>query len=152
METEGGINMRTPYTQLYVHLTWSTWDRLPLITKIIQSRLYASMASKCRQFKCEPLAIGGMEDHVHLLISLHTSVAIATLIKEVKGTSSHLVTHEITPGELFKWQGSYGAFTIRKKDVLRVKAYIENQELHHAEDSVQFHWEPRLTTERFPGD
>jgi REP element-mobilizing transposase RayT len=144
--------MRTPYTQLYVHLTWSTWDRLSLISKIIQSRLYASIANKCRQLKCEPLAIGGMEDHVHLLIRLHTSVALATLIKEVKGTSSHLVTHEITPEELFKWQGGYGAFTIRKKDVLRVKAYIENQELNHADGSLQAHWEPRLTIERLPGD
>ncbi len=144
--------MRTPYTQLYVHLTWSTWDRLPMITKIIQSRLYASIANKCRQLKCEPLAIGGKEDHVHLLIRLHTSVAIATLIKEVKGASSHLVTHEITPGELFKWQGGYGAFTIRKKDVLQVKAYIENQELHHADGSLQALWEPRLTTERLLGD
>jgi len=144
--------MRTPYTQLYMHLTWSTWDRLPLITKIIQSRLYASIASKCRQLKCEPLAIGGMEDHVHLLVRLHPAVAIATLVKEVKGTSSHLVTHEITPGDLFKWQGGYVAFTIRKEDVLRLKTYIENQELHHSEGSLQIHWEPMLTAKKKPGD
>ncbi len=144
--------MRTPYTQLYVHLTWSTWDRLPLITKIIQSRLYASIAKKCHQLKCEPLAIGGMEDHVHLLVRLHPAVAIATLIKEVKGTSSHLVTHELTPDEFFKWQGGYGAFTIRKEDVLRLKTYIENQEFHHAEGSLQVHWEPRLNTKEKTGD
>ena len=144
--------MRTPYTQLYLHLTWSTWDRLPLITKIIQSRLYASIANKCRQLKCEPLAIGGMEDHVHLLVRLHPTVAIATLVKEVKGTSSHLVTHELTPDEFFKWQGGYGAFTIRKDDVPRLKDYIENQELHHAEGALQIQWEPRLTTKEKTGD
>ena len=97
-------------------------------------------------------AIGGMEDHVHLLVRLHPTIAVATLVKEVKGTSSHLVSHEITPGELFKWQGGYGAFTIRKKDVLRVKAYIENQELHNAEGSLQVQWEPRLTTKEKTGD
>ena len=144
--------MRTPYTQLYVHLTWSTWDRISLINEIIQSRLYAAIAKKCRQLKCEPLAIDGMEDHVHLLVRLHPTVAIATLIKEVKGTSSHLVTHELTPGEFFKWQGGYGAFTIRKEDVLRLKAYIENQKLHHAEGALQIHWEPRLTTKKKTGD
>ncbi len=144
--------MRAPYTQLYVHLTWSTWDRLPLITEIIQPRLYASIANKCRQLKCKPLAIGGMEDHVHLLVRLHPTVAIATLVKEVKGTSSHLMTHEITPGEFFKWQGGYGAFTIRKEDVPRLKTYIENQELRHAEGSLQAYWEPRLTTKKKTGD
>jgi len=144
--------MRTPYTQLYVHLTWSTWDRLPLITKIIHSRLYASIAKKCRQLKCEPLAIGGMEDHVHLLVRLHPTVAIATLVKEAKGTSSHLVTHELSPGEFFKRQGGYGAFTISKEDVLRLKTYIENQELHHAEGALQIHWEPRLITNEKTGD
>jgi len=144
--------MRTPYTQLYVHLTWSTWDRLPLITKNIQSHLYASIASKCRQLKCEPLAIGGTEDHVHLLVRLHPTVAIATLVKEAKGTSSHLVTHELSPGEFFKWQGGYGAFTISKEDVLRLKTYIENQELHHAEGALQIHWEPRLITNEKTGD
>jgi len=144
--------MRTPYTQLYVHLTWSTWDRLPLITKIIQSRLYASIANKCRQLKCKPLAIGGTEDHVHLLVRLHPTVAIAILVKEVKGTSSHLVTHELTPGEFFKWQGGYGAFTIHKEDVSRLKAYIENQELHHSEGALHVHWESKLTTKEKTGD
>jgi REP element-mobilizing transposase RayT len=102
-KTPGGNQMRTPYTQLYAHIIWSTWDRVPLITTEIQSRLYAAMADKCRRLKCEPLAISGTEDHVHLLVRLHRTTAISTLDKEVKGTSLHLVTHKITPGEFFKW-------------------------------------------------
>ena len=133
--------MREPYTQLYVHMVWATWDRLPLITKTIEPRLYAAIATKCRKIKCEPLAIGGIEDHVHLLARLHTTIAIATLAKEVKGASSHLVTHEITPGEFFKWQGAYGAFTLRKSEVPQVKAYILNQKQHHAENTVTDEWE-----------
>ncbi len=105
-------------------MVWATWDRLPLITEAIEPRLYAAIATKCRKLKCEPIAIGGIEDHVHLLTRLHTTVAIATLAKEVKGASSHLVTHEITPDDFFKWQGAYGAFTIRKSEVPQVKAYI----------------------------
>ena len=124
--------MRTPYTQLYLHVVWATWDRLPLITKEIEPRLYAAVAEKCRELKCVPLAIGGTSNHVHLLLRLHTTVAVATLVKEVKGASSHLVTHEIARGRFFKWQGAYGAFTLRKTDVPTVKAYIEKQEEHHA--------------------
>jgi len=87
------------------------------------------------------VAIGGIEDHVHLLARLHTTITIAKLVKEVKGASSHLVTHEITPHDFFKWQGAYGAFTIRKSDVPQIKAYILNQKQHHAENNVLDEWE-----------
>jgi REP element-mobilizing transposase RayT len=133
--------MRGPYTQLYLHLVWATWDRLPLITETIESRLYAAIAQKCRDLKCVPLSIGGTADHVHLLVRLHTTIDISTLAKEVKGSSSHLVTHQITPGEFFKWQGSYGAFTLRKGDVSEVEAYVEGQKEHHAKGTVWEKWE-----------
>ena len=133
--------MRSPYTQLYVHIVWATWDRLPLITEAIEPRLYAAIAAKCRSLKCEPLAIGGIEDHVHLLTRFHTTITIAKLVKDVKGSSSHLVSHEIRRGEFFKWQGAYGAFTLRKSEVPQVKAYILNQKQHHAEGNVIEAWE-----------
>jgi REP element-mobilizing transposase RayT len=139
--------MREPFTQLYLHLVWATWDRLPLITDAIEARLYAAIADKCREFKCVPLAIGGVADHVHLLVRLHTTVAVATLAKEVKGSSSHLITHEITPDQFFKWQGAYGAFTLRKDDVPTVKAYIERQKDHHAAGDLLENWEQTATTE-----
>ena len=123
--------MREPYTQLYVHLVWSTWDRLPMITEKIKPRLYAAMAEKCNQLKCAPLAIGGIEDHCHLLVRLNPAISISDLVKEVKGSSSHLVNHELEPQELFKWQGAYGAFTVRKDGVAQVEAYILAQEEHH---------------------
>jgi REP element-mobilizing transposase RayT len=128
--------MREPYTQLYIHLVWSTWDRLPLITSEIEPRLYSAIAEKCRELKCVPLEIGGISDHAHVLVRFHTTVPIATLVKEIKGSSSHLVTHVIQPDEPFKWQGAYGAFTIRKSEVPTVKRYIQNQKKHHAENNL----------------
>jgi len=139
--SRGNTFMRTPYTQLYLHLVWATWDRLPLITETIEPRLYAAIAEKCRELKCIPLAIGGIADHAHLLVRLHTTVAVATLAKEVKGSTSHLVTHEIAPGQFFKWQGAYGAFTLRKSEVPEVQRYIERQKEHHAEDDLWGDWE-----------
>lgn len=129
--------MREPYTQLYIHLVWATWDRLPLITPEIEPQLYAAIAEKCRELKCLPIAIGGIEEHVHVLTRFHTTVAIATLVKEIKGSTSHLITHVIKPDAEFKWQGAYGAFTIRKSEVARVKAYVENQKKHHAENRLE---------------
>src|SRR6188472_782208 len=72
--------MRQPFLQLYVHFVWATWDRLPLITPQAEARIYNCIAAKCHELKCDPIAIGGIEDHVHLLVRLAPTVAPATLI------------------------------------------------------------------------
>jgi len=124
--------MRAPYTQLYLHLVWATWDRLPLITPAIEPNLYAAMAKKCEDLGCQLIAIGGIVDHVHLLVRFPTTISIADLVKGVKGSSSHLMNHGVLPGGGFKWQGAYGAFTISKRSVDDVVAYIRHQKVHHA--------------------
>ncbi len=133
--------MREPFAQLYLHCVWSTWDRLPLITPDVERRLYGAIIDKCRELKCIPIRIGGVEDHLHLLVRLPTTIAVATLLKEVKGSSSHLMTHEIKPSEFFKWQGAYGAFTLRYDDVPIVKEYIMHQKAHHAGNTMRPEWE-----------
>ena len=133
--------MRAPFTQRYLHCVWATWDRRPLITPRIEQAVYAAILDKCRELKCGCLAIGGMPDHMHLLVQLHTTVAVADLLKEVKGASSHLITHQVAPGEFFKWQGAYGAFTVSRDNVSAVKAYIERQKEHHARNDLWVEWE-----------
>jgi putative transposase len=128
--------MRAPFTQLYVHLVWSTWDRAPLITPEIRTRLYAAMLQTCKELKCDPIVVGGIDDHVHLLVHIHPSIAIADLVKNIKGNSSHLANHEIAPAGNFRWQGAYGAFTIRKEDVDLITAYILNQSNHHEQNDL----------------
>ncbi len=132
--------MRAPYTRLYLHAVWATWDRLPLITPDFEPRLYGVINEKCHELKADPLVLGEMPDHLHLLVRLPTTLAVATLLKEVKGSSSHLVTHEIEP-EFFKWQGAYGAFTLAKADVPNVIDYIRRQKEHHAEQTAWTDWE-----------
>ncbi len=133
--------MRAPFTQLFVHCVWATWDRLPLLTTRLERPIYNAIIVKCHELKCEVIAIGGMPDHIHLLIRLHPTMSVSDLLKSVKGSSSHLVTHEVAKGEFFKWQGAYGAFTVGKRDVPRVKAYIEHQEEHHKRGTVESEWE-----------
>ena len=87
--------MCAPYIQRYLHLVWVTWDRLPLIDDEIRGRLHAAIAEKCRELECVPLAIGGVAEHVHLLVRLHSTVAVITLVKETKRSSSHMVIDEI---------------------------------------------------------
>lgn len=124
--------MRRSHTELYVHLVWSTWDRLPLIRPDHEDRLLAAIEAKCRQLGAEPLAIGGTGDHIHLLVELPSDLAVATLVREAKGSSSHLMTHEVWPAGAFKWQGAYAAFSIGKERVAEVTTYIHHQREHHA--------------------
>ncbi len=130
--------MRAPYTQLYLHLVWSTWDRLPLLVPEAQSTAYDSFRAECEQMGAEALAIGGMPDHVHLLVHFPTTISVAGLVKQVKGASSRLLLLRLADvGQHFKWQGGYGAFTVSRSHVARVRAYIADQERHHAGGTLQ---------------
>lgn len=133
--------MRANYTQLYLHYIWSTWDRLPLITPDIQKSFYAAIIHECEQLKCTVIAVGGIADHVHLLTGFPVTISISELIKQIKGSSSHFITHEVKPGEFFKWQGSYGAFTVSHDAIDHVANYIRNQATYHQKKSIIPHWE-----------
>jgi putative transposase len=133
--------MRRQFTQLYVHLVWATWDRLPLIAPNIKEAIYNVIAHECKQMGCSVVAIGGIEDHVHLLTGFPANIAISELVKHIKGSSSHCVTHQIQPHEFFKWQGSYGAFTVNHEDLNPIAAYIQNQTTHHQQQTLIASWE-----------
>jgi REP element-mobilizing transposase RayT len=123
--------MRKPYTQLFVHLVWATWDRLPLIDPGLKPRIYRCIQAEAFGLGCEVSAIGGIEDHVHVLVRYPPVVSVSSLVKQIKGTSSRLVQRELRPGEFFKWQGSYGAFSIAETHIEAVRRYIHRQEEHH---------------------
>jgi putative transposase len=133
--------MRAPFTQLYLHCVWATWDRLPLMTPEVEDVTFAAIHAKCRELNCKPLALGGMPDHVHLLVRFPTTISVADLVKGLKGSTSHLQTQLVARDTFFKWQGGYGAFTVSPGLIPSVKAYINNQKRHHAEDSLWAEWE-----------
>ncbi len=124
--------MRRNKLALYLHLVWATWDRLPLITADIERRLHRYIESEAQKQGCTVLALNGTEDHVHLLVSFPTTITIADLVKQVKGVSSHFVNETLQPASQFKWQGSYGAFTVSRWDVDKIIQYIKRQKEHHA--------------------
>jgi putative transposase len=121
--------MREPFTRLFVHLVWATWDRVPILDRELLAVVERSVLHECRRLKAEVIAFGGVADHVHLLVRLPTSVSVAEIVKQAKGASSHLVNHRLRVP--FKWQGGYGAFTVSHSMVPRVRDYVLNQEHHH---------------------
>lgn len=86
-----------PFSKLYYHFIWGTKNRLPLIEAGIESDLYRAIAAKVKDFEGYVHAIGGMEDHTHLAVSIPPKIAPAKFIGDVKGNSSHFVNHVIKP-------------------------------------------------------
>jgi putative transposase len=139
--------MRPNYVRLFLHIVFSTSKRQPLIQPDIERQLYAAITEKCRQLQCIPLAIGGIEDHVHLLVRPPTTLTIAQLLKEIKGASSHLINHQLAPGINFRWQGTSGVFSVSERHVPIIERYILRQKEHHQHNSLY----PTLeTTEELP--
>jgi putative transposase len=133
--------MRRNKLALYVHLVWATWDRLPLIKPQIERRLLRNIEGEAQGLDCTVLAINCTEDHVHVLLAIPTTVAIADLVKQMKGVSSHFVNDEFDLEYQFKWQGSYGAFTVSRWDVDRIKQYVKQQKEHHAAGELMLEFE-----------
>lgn len=122
------------HTRLYVHLVWATAGRLPLITPAVRARIYPMMQRHATDLGAEVIAMGGIEDHVHVLLRFPSRVAISELVRRMKGASSYLATQVM--GQLFRWQGTYGAFTLGERGLDRVRDYVLNQEAHHRDGTT----------------
>lgn len=135
--------MRHAGVAVYVHLAWAPWDRLPLISSEIERDIHRAIGAKCVELGAEVIALGGIEDHIHLLTSLPAAITLAQLVGQTKGASSHMVTHELlTPLQFFKWQRSYGAVSVGPDDLDCISHYIANQKTHHQSQSLIPAWEP----------
>ena len=119
-----------------LHFVWATYNRTSWVTPEIQESVYRYIETVARNDGCEVLAIGGMGDHVHLFVRMSTTVAMSTLMRHVKGGSSRMIQRDFAPHAFFKWQGSYGVFSVSPRHKKRVIAYIQNQEQHHTEASL----------------
>jgi putative transposase len=128
--------MRRNKLALYLHLVWATWDRLPLIEPEFERRLLRNIESEAQGLGCKVLAINCTENHVHVLLAIPTTISIADLVKKMKGVSSHFANDEFDLEYQFKWQGSYGAFTVSRWDVDKIKQYVKHQKEHHATDEL----------------
>src|SRR5262249_30609383 len=101
-------------------------------TPELQERLWPYLGGIARENRMKALAIGGVADHVHLLISLPSTLSISKAMQLVKGGSSKWIHDTFPEHHLFLWQEGYGAFSVGISDVDRTINYIETQAEHHS--------------------
>jgi REP element-mobilizing transposase RayT len=122
-------------TKLWIHCVWSTKQRYPFLKKDLRSLLFDHIIKNADSKSIEIIQIGGWEDHVHILIKIHPSQNLSSVIHLIKGESSSWINKEKYFFGSFAWQDSYYAESIGKKDIKVVKNYIKNQEEHHSKIS-----------------
>jgi REP element-mobilizing transposase RayT len=130
--------MAQSLSRLWTHLIFSTKDRFPFLgDKVLRSEMHAYLAEVLRTHDCETLIVGGVEDHTHSLFALSRTHSIASVVKEVKRTSSSWIKTTSRKLSKFHWQGGYGAFSLSQSNLTDVIRYIENQEGHHKRVTFQ---------------
>jgi putative transposase len=123
--------MAHSYSNCLIHGVFSTKNRRNTISRDLQRRLWPFLGGIARQNDTKALAVGGTENHAHMLISLPATLSIAKATQLLKGGSSKWI-HETFPGHAeFAWQEGYGAFSIGVSGVEDTIAYINNQSKHH---------------------
>ena len=125
------------YTNLLYHLVFSTKNRIALVTAGIREDLYKYIGGIVRGEKGKLLEIGGMPDHVHLLVKLRPTITVSEMLNRIKAKSSKWINEEKAKLRKFGWQEGYAAFSVSESQVGRVRAYIRDQELHHKRQSFQ---------------
>ena len=141
--------MSHSYAQNHIHLVFSTKDREKLIAKPLQRKLWAYMAGICKHNDMLAFAIGGMEDHVHLLFRLPPTITLAHAISVIKANSSTWMREH---GARFAWQKGYGAFSVSSSKVSAVIRYIDTQEQHHRRRSYEQEFKALLDKHRVEYD
>jgi putative transposase len=126
--------MAHTFTKNHLHVVFSTKQRKKLIPRDIQERLWQYLTGICRNIELIPVAIGGMDDHAHMLFHLPPSRSLGDAMRLLKTNSSKWMNDH---RKGFAWQEGYGAFAVSASNLSKVVSYIHNQEKHHRKMSFE---------------
>jgi len=125
------------FSSILFHCVFSTKERQPSIGADLRPRLWPFLGGIARENDMKALTVGGVEDHVHILLSLPSTLAIAKAIQLLKGGSSLWIHNTFPTQSGFAWQEGYGAFSLGISQVEDTKRYIESQAEHHRKTTFQ---------------
>ena len=129
--------MSQSYISCYVHCIFSTKDRIRILSPEIEKKFWPFMCGIARDHTMKIKAIGGTENHVHILISLPSSISLSKAMQSLKGISSKWINDTFSLSQLFGWQKGYGAFSVGIRQINNTVRYIKNQKEHHLNQTFE---------------
>ena len=129
--------MANTFSQIYIQTVFAIGERQSLIKPEFKEDLYKYITGIVRNQGQKLISINGMPDHVHILIGLKPSMALADLVREIKADSTNFINENKWVHGRFNWQEGYGAFSYGHSQLNTIIRYIQNQETHHARRSFK---------------
>jgi putative transposase len=120
------------HTAIFYHIVFSTKDRIPVFHGETRQGLFRYITGIIQNRHGYVYQINGVEDHVHILTSLHPTVSLADLVRDIKTGSAHWIKEKAVFRNLSNWQEGYAAFTCCKSEIPRLAQYIQSQQEHHS--------------------
>jgi REP element-mobilizing transposase RayT len=123
--------MANTYVALHYHIVFSTKDREPWIGMEIEERIWAYLGGVASQHGMTPLKIGGLEDHLHIVLGLPPTLAVSRAVQLLKGASSRWIRSTMPELAAFRWQDGYGVFSVSRSRLTATIGYVERQRERH---------------------
>ncbi len=128
----GRTRMPHTYSQIYYHIVFAVKGRRALLPKAHRNEIYRYISGIVSKRGQKLLSIGGVGDHVHILLSTQPSIAVSDLVRDIKAGSSGFINDKSWIVGRFSWQEGFGAFSFSRRDLSTIAHYVERQEEHHA--------------------
>jgi REP element-mobilizing transposase RayT len=129
--------MANTYSQIYIQIVFAVKGRANLLQKPWRDEVFKYMAGIIKAKNIKPIIINGVEDHIHIFISLQPSTKLSDLVRDIKNNSSNFIREKGYLRGKFSWQEGFGAFSYSHSHIENVYQYILNQEEHHRQKSFR---------------
>lgn len=129
---------RNVYSEIHLHLTWHTFNNAPVLVDLVECQTHRHLRHRAIQSEGVIVhEIGGVADHVHLVVTIPPTLLISEWVGKLKGGSSYFINHEICNKKVLDWQTGYGVVSFGTKDLPWVIEYVRRQKEHHAKGTTQ---------------
>lgn len=125
------------YSQIYIQIVFAVSGRENLIGVEWKTHLYKYITGIVKNHEQKLIAIGGVADHIHILLGVEPNMKISDIVRDIKANSSRFINEKRFVRGKFRWQEGFGAFSYSRSQVDSVVKYIQNQEEHHAQQSFR---------------